>query len=241
MKSFIRFLVTIIWQFNLSHAPWWGGQFECLIRLMKSAFYKTVAQGILNWEELSVVILDIEVTMNNRPLRYQKEDVKLPTLTPNTMLFLKSNILPELQPYHQEERDLRKCAKFLQKTKDAMNALRERDRLKLGDKRCSLAVGDVVIIKSSERNRNSWPLGIVESLIEGRDGVVCGARLRACRSHVERPIQHLYTLELSCNRDGVKGTTTTLDPGAPAFRPRRDAAVTAKLRVQDLAQEDQLE
>lgn len=230
MKSFIRFLVTIIWQFNLSRAPWWGAQFECLIGLMKSAFYKTVAQGILNWEELSEVILDIEVTMNNRSLCYQKEDVQLPTLTPNTMIFLKSNILPELQPCHQEERDLRKCAKFLQKTKDAMNALRERDHLKLGDKRCSLA-----------GNRNSWPLGIVESLIEGRDGVICGARLRACRSHIERPIQHLYTLELSCNRDGVKGTTTTLDPGAPAFRPRRDAAVTAKLQMQDLAQEDQTE
>ncbi|XP_068720014.1 uncharacterized protein [Montipora capricornis] len=241
---------SIIWQFNLSRAPWWGGQFERLIGLMKSAFYKTVGQGILNWEELSEVILDIEVTMNNRPLCYQEEDVQLPTLTPNTMLFLKSNILPELQPYHLEVRDLRKRAKFLQKTKDAMwnrwtaeylRALRERHRLKLGDKRCSLAVGDVVIIKSSERNRNSWPLGIVESLIEGRDGVVRGARLRAGRSHIERPIQHLYPLELSCDRDGVRGTTTTLDPGAPAFRPRRDAAVAAELRVQDLAQEDQLE
>ncbi|XP_068679106.1 uncharacterized protein [Montipora foliosa] len=241
---------SIIWQFNLSRAPWWGGQFERLIGLMKSAFYKTVGQGILNWEELSEVILDIEVTMNNRPLCYQEEDVQLPTLTPNTMLFLKSNILPELQPYHLEERDLRKRAKFLQKTKDAiwnrwtaeyLRALRERHRLKLGDKRCSLAVGDVVIIRSSERKRNSWPLGIVESLIEGRDGVVRGARLRAGRSHIERPIQHLYPLELSCDRDGVRGTTTTLDPGAPAFRPRRDAAVAAELRVQDLAQEHQWE
>ena len=241
---------SIIWQFNVSRAPWWGGQFERLIGVMKSAFYKTVGQGILNWEELSEVILDIEVTMNNHLLCYQEEDVQLPTLTPNTMLFLKSNILPELQPYHLEGRDLRKPAKFLQKTKDAMwnrwtaeylRALRERHRLKLGDKRWSLAVGDVVVIKSSERNRNSWPLGIVESLIEGRDGVVRGARLRGGRSHIERPIQHLYPLELSCDRDGVRGTTTTLDPGAPAFRPRRDAAVAAELRVQDLAQEDQLE
>ena len=190
--------------------------------------------------------------MNNRPLCYQEEHVQLPTLTPNTMLFLKSNILHDLQPYHLEERDLRKRAKFLQKTKDAMwnrwtgeylRALRERHPLKHGDKRCSLAIGDVVIIKSSERNRNSWPLEIVESLIKGRDGAVRCARLRAGRSHIKRkrPIQHLYSLELSCDRDGVRGTTTTLDPGAPAFRPRRDAAVAAQIRVQDLAQEDQLE
>ena len=62
---------------------------------MKSAFYKTVGQGFLNWEELSEVILDIEVTMNNHPLCYLEEDVQSPTLTPNTMLFLNSNILPE--------------------------------------------------------------------------------------------------------------------------------------------------
>lgn len=30
---------SIIWQFNLSRAPWWGSQFERLIGLMKLAFY----------------------------------------------------------------------------------------------------------------------------------------------------------------------------------------------------------
>ena len=41
---------SIQWQFNLSRAPWWGGQFERLIGLMKSMFYKTVGQGLLTWE-----------------------------------------------------------------------------------------------------------------------------------------------------------------------------------------------
>lgn len=239
---------SITWQFNLSRAPWWGGHFERLIGVMKSSFYKTVGQGLLTWEELSEVILDIEVTMNNRPLCYLEEDVQLPTLTPNSLLFLNSNILPELQPYHLEERDLRKHAKFLQKTKDAMwrrwtteylRALRERHRLKHGNKQSSLAVGDVVIIKSPERNKNSWPLGIVERLIVGRDGVVRGAGLRAGRSHIERPVQHLYPLELSCDAEVTQGTAMALNPNAQEFAPRRDAAVAARLRVQDLAQEEQ--
>ena len=72
---------SIIWQFNLSRAPWWVGQFERLIGLMKSAFYKTVGQGQLSWEELGEVILDVEVTLNKRPLCYREEDVQLPTLT----------------------------------------------------------------------------------------------------------------------------------------------------------------
>ena len=31
---------NIKWQFNLSRAPWWGGQYERLIGLVKQAFYK---------------------------------------------------------------------------------------------------------------------------------------------------------------------------------------------------------
>ena len=132
---------SIIWQFNLSRAPWWGGQFERLIGLMKAAFYKTVGQGLLTWEELTEVLLDIEVTLNNRPLSYLEEDVQLPTLMQNSFLFTNSNILPELAPYHVNERDLRKRAKFPLKTKDTMwrrwtseylRTLRERHRLKCG-------------------------------------------------------------------------------------------------------------
>lgn len=214
---------------------------------MKSMFYKTVGQGLLTWEELSEVILDVEVTMNNRPLCYVEEDVQLPTLTPNAFLMLNSNVLPELQPYHIEERDLRKRAKFLMKTKDAMwrrwtteylSALRERHRLRRGKKgkENSLAVGDVVIVKSHERNRSFWPLGIVEQLIAGRDGVVRGAKLRVGRSHVERPVQLLYPLELSCDEDNNREPAVTLNPDAAVFRPRRDAAAAAELRMRDIVQ-----
>ena len=87
---------------------------------MKAAFYKTVGQGLLTREELTEVLLDIEVTLNNRPLSYLEEDVQLPTLMQNSFLFNNSNILPELAPYHVNERDLRKRAKFPLKTKDTM-------------------------------------------------------------------------------------------------------------------------
>ena len=63
---------------------------------MNSEFYKTVGQGLLIWDELHKVILDMKVSMNNRPLCYLEEDVQLPLLVPNKTLFLNSNILPEL-------------------------------------------------------------------------------------------------------------------------------------------------
>ena len=112
--------LTIKWQFNLSRAPWLGGQFERLIGLFKAAFYKTIGNGTLRWAELEEVVLDVEVALNSRPLTYLHEDVQLPVLTPNAMLHIDSNHLPELQPYHLPEKDLRKRAKFLLKCKEVM-------------------------------------------------------------------------------------------------------------------------
>lgn len=37
----------IHWQFNLSRAPWWGGQFERMIGLVKSTLNKTIGNGML--------------------------------------------------------------------------------------------------------------------------------------------------------------------------------------------------
>ena len=97
-------------------------------------------------------------------------------------------------------------------TSEYLWALREWHQLKYGNGESSLAVRDVVIIKSLERNHNCWPLGIIEELIIGQDQVVRGAKLRVGKLVFERPVQHLYPLE---------------------FRPRRDAAAVAYLHTQD--------
>ena len=142
-------------------------------------------------------------------MSYVEDDVQMPLLTPNVMLFLNSNLLPELQPHHIETTDLRKRAKHLLKCKEAiwsrwtkeyLRSLRERHRAQRGDGRDTPAVGDVVIVKTEDKSRGKWPLGIIENLIVGNDGVVRGAKLRAGKSYMERAIQQLYPLELSCDR-----------------------------------------
>ena len=35
----------IEWKFNLSRAPWWEGQFERLIGLVKGSLHKTIGNG----------------------------------------------------------------------------------------------------------------------------------------------------------------------------------------------------
>ena len=236
--------VDVKWQFNLSRAPWWGGQFERMVGLVKLALNKTMGNGMLTWGELQDVLLDVEVTMNNRPLSYVEEDIQLPILTPNLLQFGRPNLLPETQGHQLENQDLRRRARYLKKcnnvlwgrsSSEYLGGLREQHILKHKGSKMTLATGDVVIIKGEEKNRGLWKLGIVEELITGRDGVVRGAKLRAGRSYLERPVQHLYPMELSCDRTTAM-PRATLSAEAPVFRPSRDAAVAARARIKDAAE-----
>ena len=237
----------IIWKFNLSRAPWWGGQFERLIGVVKTAMRKTIGNACLTFDELREVLLDVEIALNGRPLSYVEDDAQLPVLTPHSMLFSQPNILPEREVYHEEIPHLKRRAKYLKKCKDAMwnrwtkeylRGLRERHTVAQKDSPCGVQKGDVCLIKDDNKDRNKWKLGIVEELIVGRDGVVRAVKLRAGKSYLERAVQQLYPLELSCDKS-TEAENPPLNPEAPAFRPRRDAAVAARLRVQEIAERDQ--
>ena len=99
-----------------------------------------------------------------------------------------------------------------------------------------LCEGNVVIIKDDDRNRNKWKLGIIEDLIAGRDGIVRVPRLQTGKATLGRAIQQLYPLELTCDRAAIENSAQ-LNPGASTFRPQRDAAVAANLRIQEIATE----
>ena len=91
-----------------------------MIGLVKNAFNKVIGCGLLSWQELEEVLVDVEITLNDRPLSYVEDDVALPILTPNSMMFPTTNILPDLQPHHIADVDLRHRAKHLRQCKDAM-------------------------------------------------------------------------------------------------------------------------
>ena len=237
----------ITWKFNLSRAPWWGGQFERLTGLVKTAMRKTIGNACLTFDELREVLLDVEIALNGRPLSYVEDDAQLPVLTPYSMLFSQPNFLPEREAYHEENPQLKRRAKYLKKCKDAiwnrwtkeyLRGLRERHTVAQKDSPCGVQKGDVCLIKDDNKDRNKWKLGIVEELIVGRDGVVRAVKLRAGKSYLERAVQQLYPLELSCDKS-TEAANPPLNPEAPVYRPRRDAAVAARLRVQEIAELDQ--
>ena len=237
----------IQWQFNLSRAPWWGGQFERLVGLVKRALYKGIGRACLFWNELEEVLLDVEVTLNNRPLCYVEDDLQLPVLTPSAMMFGQPKLIPD-EDLDEEDLDLRKRVRYLRRCKDVLwsrwtgeylKSLRERHNLKHKTKEMTVQLGDVVLIQSPERNRGKWNIGIVNKLIKGRDGVVRAIRLRAGKSYLERAIQHLYPMELSCDQQREeqeeRGEASQMNPCAREFRPQRRAAIAAADNIRRLA------
>ena len=215
-----------------------------MIGLVKGALGKTIRNGFLAWKELEEVLLDVEITLNNRPLGYVEDDIQLRVQTPNSMLYLNMNTLPEFPPHEIEDRDLRRRAKHLLKCKAAvwkcwsqeyLRSLRERHRNLLGAKGAVPVVGDVVILKTDEKSRGKWPLGIIVELIVGKDEVVRAAKVRTGKNQLERAIQHLFPLELSCDR---RSEEVQLNPEAESFKPKRQAAQNAGQRIREIIQEE---
>ena len=68
--------------------------------------------------------------------------------------------------------------------------------------------GDVVIVLSDNKNRGVWPLAVVEETFPGKDGVVRAVRLKTKNGVLEKPVQYLYPMELSCDEFSKKHKET---------------------------------
>ena len=106
-----------------------------------------------------------------------------------------------------------------------------------------LAIGDVVIIKSEERNRILWRLGNATELFKRKDGIVCAAKIRCGKSELKIPVQHLYPMELHCDwkyNDCIKTNEMNEDEQVQEpRRPKRTAAAVAKIKIRDKIEDKQ--
>ncbi|GFW59932.1 integrase catalytic domain-containing protein [Trichonephila clavipes] len=73
----------ITWKFIVERAPWWGGFYERLVKLVKDPLRKILGKALLTFEELATILIEIEYTVNSRPLTYVMDDFSEPNpLTP---------------------------------------------------------------------------------------------------------------------------------------------------------------
>ena len=212
-----------------------------MVGLVKQSLYKATGYANLNLNELEEILLDIEINQNSRPLTYLEDDVTFPVLTSNSFIFGQPTTLPE-EDYTEDDgsTEMKRRSRYIKKCKESiwkqwnaeyLQALRERHNMKHKVKKMKIFIEDVVLIKNEDRNRRKWKIGIVDKLYYGRDDVIPAVQLRSGKSFIQRPIQHLYSLELNCDINHEKEKKLNVE--APLFRPKRTAAAIAEIGIQN--------
>ena len=209
----------IIWRFNLDRSPWWGGAFERMVGSVKRCLRKVLGNARLTQDELTTVLVEVEATLNSRPLTYQHEEFDSQVLTPSHLLVgrrispLSNYVSDDLD--FEDDNNISLSKRFFYLTKklshfwkrwhtEYLSGLREAHKLKQA-KSNAICKGDIVIVQDeSNVKRNTWKIAIVEELVKGKDGETRGAKVRKASRKgkpeiLNRPLQKLYPLEIHCS------------------------------------------
>ena len=61
---------NITWHLNVPLAPWYGGFFERIVKIVKTLLKKLLGTSTYRFDELQTFLLEIEHIVNNRPITY---------------------------------------------------------------------------------------------------------------------------------------------------------------------------
>ncbi|XP_046841149.1 uncharacterized protein LOC124435254 [Xenia sp. Carnegie-2017] len=104
----------IEWKFNLERAPWWGGFFERMVRSVKRCLKKVLGNARLTFDELLTVLVEVEATLNSRPLTYTYDEVGSEPLTPSHLVTGRRLLSMPDEGSSEEESDVGYCKKRYQ-------------------------------------------------------------------------------------------------------------------------------
>ena len=92
----------ILWQFIPPKAPWWGGYWERMVKIVEQTLKKMLGRSMLNYDEMNTLLVEVEKVIISRPIMYvygDKEAVSY-ALTPSHLINGRSiSTIPNCQHY----------------------------------------------------------------------------------------------------------------------------------------------
>jgi hypothetical protein len=250
----------ITWKYITQYAPWSGGVYERMVRSVKSSLKKTVGRKLLTHRQLATVLIEVEHSVNSRPLTYVTDDLdSRNALTPNDLLGVPSKKQvaptdegdPTYEPGSTSTKDnLIKLNRHLETvannfwkvwSNEYLLGLRAATRWNHADPKGSIkrspASDELVLVKEPLLPRNRWSIAKIQQLLVGTDGQVRTARILFPDGKTTlRPVNLLCPLEANIvpqdqDRGSPEGEN---DPPAPSLctSPKRPVRKAAALSRQ---------
>ena len=206
----------INWRFVPPKAPHFGGIWEAGIKSAKSHLKKVLGSRILTFEEMSTLLVQIEMVLNSRPLiPFSGEIDDLDILTPGH--FLRGAALNQLPTpikvpdkidhlSHWKLVEALRNQFWLQWSRDYLHTLQQRVKWPVSKK--NIRLGEIVsIVDASLLKDGRWPLGRVINIFPGKDGLVRTVQVQTSDSTYIRPIAKLAPLPVLDSTPSIKKKT----------------------------------
>ena len=196
--------VTFSWRHPPPRAPWTSGLVESQVKLVKRLLYAQLQKSKVSARVLESCLLEIEGTLNERPLSVIAEDGEVPLpVTPNTLMYG--------HPLHLLPIDTAKLAqnvplntlqaKRAQILSHFWNKFYKEYMMSLSVSRHSnptghipLEVGQIVLVQIEKPKRNEWCFGKIESIELGRDQKARKCLLTTKMGQIQRHVNSLAFL-----------------------------------------------
>lgn len=192
----------ITWHFNPPHAPNFGGLWEAGIKSAKLLLHRVLKNYNLTFEELTTLFARIEAILNSRPLCAISNDPHdgPDYLSPGHFLIGSPLLAPPETIHDPETTLLNRWQRVTQLhqvfwsrwSSEYLNTLMQRQKWTRNSP--ELQIGDVVFFYGTSTSPLNWPIGRIENLHPGQDGISRVATIRTSNGRLTRPLNKLVIL-----------------------------------------------
>ncbi|XP_063915614.1 uncharacterized protein LOC135131698 [Zophobas morio] len=205
-KKVIDHLINqkICWKFMPPRAPHFGGLHEAAVKSAKNHLRRVVKNAVLDFESMYTLLTMVEACMNSRPLSPLSSDpTDLQALTPGHFLVGDSLLasaeadLTEVAPTRLSQyQRLEQMRQHFWKRWAAEYRNNLQQRYKWATISDQPKLGALVLLKEDDAPPLQWPLGRIEELHPGKDGLTRVVTVRTVRGAFKRPVTKICAIPI---------------------------------------------